>query len=121
MLYNHRSLGAGLARATTGDTELLLHLLASGGVEALNDANGMWAFCWLDGERGRLVAARDRYGKKPLFYAVEPDAIHFASEPQALAILTGRPLAMRGDALAAFLADGWLFPRPDGATHLERL
>jgi asparagine synthase (glutamine-hydrolysing) len=118
-LYNHRSLGPELARETAGDTEALLRLLANGGLDALEAANGMWSFCWLDGARGRMVAGRDRYGKKPLFYAVEADALHFASEPRALAVLTGRPLAMRRDALAAFLADGWLFPSPDGATHLD--
>jgi asparagine synthase (glutamine-hydrolysing) len=118
-LYNHRVLGAGLPLATSGDTEVLLRILIDRGIKALSAANGMWAFCWLDGEQRRLVAARDRYGKKPLFYAVEPDAIHLASEPQALAVLAGRPLVLRSEALASFLADGWLFPRPDGGTHLD--
>lgn len=118
-IYDHRVLAAGLPLATTGDTEPLLRLLMRDGVEALRAANGMWAFAWLDEERARLTAARDRYGKKPLFYALEDDAFHLASEPGALASLLARPLAMRAEALDAFTADGWLFPRPDGATHLD--
>jgi asparagine synthase (glutamine-hydrolysing) len=85
----------------------------------LQNANGMWAFCWLDQANRRLVAGRDRYGKKPLFYAMTDDAIHLASEPAALAALMGRSMAMRPAALDSFMADGWLFPDPSGETHLD--
>ncbi len=117
-IYNFRDIAGGMPLATSGDAEVLLRLLVRDGPEALNAANGMWAFCWLDEERGILTAGRDRYGKKPLFYAVEADAIHLASEPQALAALVGRPSAMRAGELDRFMADGWLFPDPSGATHL---
>jgi asparagine synthase (glutamine-hydrolysing) len=118
-IYNYRALAAGMDLATTGDTEVFLRLLMRGDGEALRDANGMWSYCWLDQTNRRLVAGRDRYGKKPLFYATEEDAIHLASEPEALAALMGRPMAMRTAALDSFMADGWLFPDPYGATHLE--
>jgi asparagine synthase (glutamine-hydrolysing) len=118
-IYNYRDLAGGLNLATTGDTEVLLNLLMRDGPAALDAANGMWAFCWLDEGCRRLVAGRDRYGKKPLFYALEPDALHLASEPRALAALLGRPLSMRVAALDAFVGDGWTFPDPSGATHLE--
>ncbi len=120
-IYNYRHLARGMPLATSGDTEVLLRLLLRDGIEALNVANGMWAFCWLDEENQRLIAGRDRYGKKPLFYAVDGDAIHLASEPQALAALLGKPLAMRADGVDHFIADGWLFPDPFGATHLAGL
>jgi asparagine synthase (glutamine-hydrolysing) len=120
-IYNYRALATGMDLATTGDTEVFLRLLMRGGGEALRDANGMWAFCWLDRANRRLVAGRDRYGKKPLFYAMDEDAIHFASEPLALAALLGRPLAMRSAALDSFMADGWLFPDPSGEAHLESI
>jgi asparagine synthase (glutamine-hydrolysing) len=118
-LYNHRRLAAGMNLSTEGDTEVMLRMLMEGGVDALHRASGMWSFCWLDEDSGRLTAARDRYGKKPLFYAADEEAVHFASEPAALAILMGRPLAMRAAALDSFLADGWLFPDPTGETHLS--
>jgi asparagine synthase (glutamine-hydrolysing) len=115
-IYNYGALSDGLPLSTTSDTEVLLRLLMRDGPEALGAANGMWAFCWIDVERGRLVAGRDRYGKKPLFYAVEGDAIHFASEPRAVAALLGRPLTIRRSELDGFVADGWVFPNPSGQT-----
>jgi asparagine synthase (glutamine-hydrolysing) len=118
-VYNYRSFAEDMALSTTGDTEVVLRRLMRDGPAALNEAGGMWAFCWLDEANGRLTAGRDRYGKKPLFYAFDQTAIHLASEPQAIAALLGRPLAMRTSEIDRFMADGWLFPDPSGATHLE--
>ena len=52
-IYNFRALRAGLADGTQrfetdGDTEVLLELLTRHGIQGLNQANGMWAFCLLD-------------------------------------------------------------------------
>ncbi|HVL74033.1 MAG TPA: asparagine synthase (glutamine-hydrolyzing) [Beijerinckiaceae bacterium] len=120
-IYNHRELAAGLdgPLATASDTEVLLRLLAADGPGALARARGMWAFAWLDRARRRLVAARDRYGKKPLFYRVAPGEIVFASEVAGLRAATGRSFPIRDAALATFLAEGWCFPGADGATHLD--
>jgi asparagine synthase (glutamine-hydrolysing) len=118
-IYNHRDIGIGLPRETTGDTEALLGLLMRDGLAGLERANGMWAFCWLDPERCVLTAARDRYGKKPLFYLFDKTRLCIASEPMALLALAGlkpRPDTTRLD---AFMAEGWLFPAADGSTHLE--
>jgi asparagine synthase (glutamine-hydrolysing) len=124
-IYNFRQVAEGLDRATalgtTGDTEVLLALLQERGVMGLGEARGMWAFTWLDQRRRRLVAARDRYGKKPLFYAVTGDSIVLASEPAAIRAVTGDPLRLTDDALATYLAEGWLYPDPAGATHIQGL
>jgi asparagine synthase (glutamine-hydrolysing) len=118
-IYNYRALSAGMPLATSGDTEVLLRLLMRDGPGALDAANGMWAFCWLDEDGRKLTAGRDRYGKKPLFYAFDDAAIHLASEPQALAALLGRPLFIRTRDVDGYMADGWLFPDPSGATHFD--
>jgi asparagine synthase (glutamine-hydrolysing) len=118
-IYNFAALGRGMDLQTSGDSEILLRLLQRDGVGALSAANGMWAFCWLDRQRGLLHAVRDRYGKKPLFYTLDDEAICFASEPAALLALSGRQAALRPEACDGFLADGWLFPDPSGQTHLE--
>ncbi len=118
-LYNFKALSAGMELSTSGDTEVLLSLLMSEGTDALTRANGMWALCWLHPERRVLTAARDRYGKKPLFYTATSDRICFASEPAALLALSGQTAKAATGALDSFLAEGWLFPRADGQTFLQ--
>ncbi len=118
-LYNYRDLSRGMPVGTEGDTEILLRLLMQGGPAALEEANGMWAYAWLDEEARRLTFGRDRYGKKPLFYAFDGESLHLASEPRALAELIGHDLALRPDAADAYLGEGWLFPDPSGTTHFD--
>jgi asparagine synthase (glutamine-hydrolysing) len=87
-IYNFRELRAELeARGhrfrTRSDTEVLLAAYAAYGVECLSRLSGMFAFALWDGGRRRLLLARDRVGKKPLYYRLDGDGIAFASEPKA--------------------------------------
>ena len=66
------------------DTEVILHLYEDKGEDCFFPLNGMFALAIWDQARGRLVLARDRIGKKPLYYAVFPGEIAFASELKAL-------------------------------------
>lgn len=123
-IYNFRELSRdltarGASMETTGDTEVLSHLIQFDGVEGLSRAHGMWAFCHIDVARRRLTAVRDRYGKKPLFYAIRGDLVCFASEIKALLVLLAEPARPAADTVPQFLLEGWLFPRRDGATHLD--
>ncbi|MGL4728410.1 MAG: asparagine synthetase B family protein, partial [Bosea sp. (in: a-proteobacteria)] len=118
-IYNFRDLAGGMALSTSGDTEVLLNLLMTNGVEATRACNGMWAFAWLDEATGRLTAARDAYGKKPLFYWANETRICLASTLDALRAQTGLPPQADAQALAGFVASGWSFPdAAGGQTHL---
>ena len=75
------------------DTEVLLRAYEQWGAAAVERFNGMWAFTLWDGRRRTLVASRDRFGVKPLYYAVAGGAWVFASEVKALAPYPG---AVRG-------------------------
>ncbi|MBL7718056.1 MAG: asparagine synthase (glutamine-hydrolyzing) [Flavipsychrobacter sp.] len=69
---------------TSSDTEVLLYLLAEYGTGALEWLSGFFAFAFYDKETGKLILARDRYGKKPLNYYMGNGFVAFASEMKAL-------------------------------------
>jgi asparagine synthase (glutamine-hydrolysing) len=69
---------------TNSDTESILHGYRQWGVDCLQHFRGMFAFALWDEPRKTLLLARDRVGKKPLFYAQAGGQFLFASEMQAL-------------------------------------
>lgn len=88
-VYNYLELAdelraRGEAFASGSDTEVILAAFRAWGLEAIPRFNGMFAFALWDGDRSRLVLARDRMGVKPLYYRVSARSVAFASEPQAL-------------------------------------
>ncbi len=94
------------------DTEILLEACARWGVEAtLERAAGMFAFALWDRRTRTLWIARDRLGIKPLYVAIDPEGIAFASELKALAASpTFKPeIDMAG--LGSYLRHG-CFPAP---------
>ena len=88
-IFNYRSLRAELQRrghrfATRSDTEVIVHLYEEYGDRFVEHLNGDFAIALWDGERGRLVLARDRFGVRPLFHAHAAGRFWFASEVKAL-------------------------------------
>lgn len=66
------------------DTEVLLHGWREWGEDLPSRLNGMWAFALYDKRNGVVFCSRDRFGKKPFFYAARPGFFAFASELSAL-------------------------------------
>lgn len=66
------------------DTEILLHLYEELGTEILNKLQGMFAFCIYDSRKKIFFLARDRAGKKPLYYLSDKKRFIFASEIKAI-------------------------------------
>ncbi len=70
--------------ATRSDTETIVHLYEEYGEDCIARLRGMFAIALWDSRRRRLLLARDRVGKKPLFYAKDGKRILFGSELKAL-------------------------------------
>ena len=88
-IYNHRALRTRLiARGhtfrTVSDTEVILRAYDEYGPDCVRHLEGMFAFAIYDATRREALLARDRIGKKPLYYAVLGGALHFASEIKSL-------------------------------------
>ena len=66
------------------DTEVILALYQQYGVSCLEHLNGMFAFALWDFDRKELFIARDRLGKKPLYYYSHNQQFAFASEIKAI-------------------------------------
>ena len=71
------------------DSEVLLYGFAEWGEGVLDRINGMFAFSIWDSRDEELILARDRYGIKPLYYAITDDALIFGSEIKAILACPG--------------------------------
>jgi len=99
---------------THSDTEVLVHLYEEQGERMAERLNGMFAFAIWDRRSGELFLARDRFGKKPLYYSTSTPGyrIVFASELKAFAAVPGVDFTVRPESVADFLAFSYV-PDPD--------
>ena len=98
--------------ATDGDTEVIVHLYEELGPDCVSELHGMFAFALWDSRRHQLLLARDRVGKKPLFYCAAARAR--SASPRSSAALMQDPEVPREidhHALDAYLAYGYV-PAP---------
>lgn len=86
------------------DTEVILALFARDGIAMLDKLNGMFAFALWDKQSKKLLIARDRLGKKPLYYLHTKNQFAFASEIKAILTLPHVPKNIRLDAVHDFFA-----------------
>ena len=109
-IYNYRQLRDDLIAhghhfATNSDTETLIHLYEQEGTDGLHRLRGMFAYCIWDARKRKLLLVRDRFGKKPLYYAHTPGGFFFASELKCLRA-AGVPLDIDEDGLRLFFRFG---------------
>jgi asparagine synthase (glutamine-hydrolysing) len=108
-IYNVRELKRSLEadgvrfRSDHSDTELVLRLYETRGLDAVRELNGMFAFAILDGRRRKLVAARDRFGIKPLYWTRAGGRVALASELRTLLRVPDVSRDIDRDSLSHFL------------------
>ena len=116
-IYNYRELRPDLeARGhrfrTHSDTETIVHLYEEYGPNCVERLRGMFALAIWDERRQRLFLARDRLGKKPLFYRLDRDRLLFGSELKTLLQYPGAPREVDPAALDAYLTYQYV-PHPE--------
>jgi asparagine synthase (glutamine-hydrolysing) len=120
------------------DTETLVHLYEEEGVIGLSRLRGMFAYALWDARRGELLLVRDRFGKKPLYYAHLSTGLYFGSEIKCLRAadidLPTDPEALKLYFLLGYIPDpysayrtvrklepgSWLLYRADGSVNRGR-
>ncbi|NOX35787.1 MAG: amidotransferase 1, exosortase A system-associated [Deltaproteobacteria bacterium] len=88
-IYNFQSLKKDLEKAghvfkTNSDTETIVHAYEQWGVEAIHKLRGMFALAIWDEKQQQMILARDRLGKKPLYYLLDDQRLLFGSEIKAI-------------------------------------
>jgi asparagine synthase (glutamine-hydrolysing) len=96
------------------DTETIIHLFEERGIECLQSLRGMFALAIWDGRKRELWLARDRLGKKPLYYFHNGPALVFGSEIKCLLSYPGVPRKFDRTILPLYLTYGYI-PAPQTA------
>ena len=123
-IYNYRELRSALADRwqfrTESDTECILACYEIYGAHFLSHLRGMFAFALWDEGKRRLIAARDRFGIKPFYYALVDGVLYFASEVKALLpFLPG--IDTDSDALAEYLTFQYTIGEKTLFKHVHQL
>jgi len=113
-IYNFKEIRSALEERgvrfrTSGDTEVLLEAYRAWGGDCLSRLNGMFAFAIWDRVERTLFLARDRLGKKPLYYYETADGgLAFASELKALRTAADAPREINPRALSQYLTHAYV-------------
>src|SRR5215472_752189 len=122
-IYNFPELRARLeARGhhfyTNTDTEVIVHLYEDHGSDCVQQLRGMFAFALWDEDRQCLLLARDRFGKKPLHYAIHGGRLLFGSEIKTLLAVDPTLVDVHLEGLVNFFYFGYI---PDPLTAFRRI
>ncbi|WP_295137675.1 asparagine synthase (glutamine-hydrolyzing) [uncultured Reyranella sp.] len=125
-IYNFRELRSELITAgyhfrSTGDTEVIVNGYREWGTGLFQRLVGMFAIVIWDSHAERLVAARDRFGEKPLHYLERPDGILFGSEIKAILTWPGVLRRPNPSALHEFLSFSYTIGTETAFGGIKRL
>jgi asparagine synthase (glutamine-hydrolysing) len=115
-IYNYLELHDDLIKrghrfSTHSDTETIVHLYEEYGEECFARLRGMFAIALWDSREHKLLLARDRVGKKPLYYAADAKRILFGSELKCLLATDSLPRDIDTQALSDYFSLGYV-PAP---------
>ena len=103
---------------TNSDTEVIVHLYEEYGAECVKHLRGMFALALWDQRKEKLLLARDRFGKKPLYYAMDGRRLLFASEIKAILASAPELAEVAPEGLLSFFHFGYI---QDPETSFKRI
>ena len=111
-IYNFQELriqliSEGYKFTSDSDTEVILYLYHSKGIEFLKSLNGIFAIAIYDFRNNNLIIIRDGLGVKPLYYFVDKDSIVFSSEIKALTPFIGNKFDLSHTGVEKYLTYLW--------------
>lgn len=125
-VYNYLELrreleALGESFTTRSDTEVVLRTWLVWGASGLARLNGPFAFAIYDTQTRRCLLARDRFGKRPLYFARHDGGLAFASEAKAFAALPGFGFELDPAAVAGAFAQWTALPHQSAFLGVEQL
>ena len=103
---------------TNSDTEVIVHAYEHFGSDCVQRLRGMFAFALYDFAKRKLLLARDRFGKKPLHYALKDGALYFGSEIKSVLEVARDLATLDNSALGQFFYYGYV---PDPFTAFRAI
>lgn len=103
---------------TNSDTEVIVHLYEEYGIECVKKLRGMFALALWDQRKEKLLLARDRFGKKPLYYAMDGSRLLFGSEIKAILATAPELAEIAPHGLLSFFHFGYI---PDPETSFKSI
>jgi len=123
-IYNHLHLRkeylSGFIFSTNSDTETLLYMYIKYENKMFDMLDGMFAFCIFDKRKNRMILARDRAGKKPIYLYNENKKLFFASELNAIKVAVD-DLKIDEDKISAYLRNGFFYKNTTPYKNVEEL
>lgn len=117
-IYNHLEVRKkyGLDCKTNSDTETILHAYARLGPDCLSDFDGMFAICIYDNIKKQVFLARDRAGKKPIYYYANDNKFIFCSELKSL--YRQIPLSINDNNIREYVRMGYFYKTATAYNHV---
>lgn len=103
---------------TNTDTEVIVHAYEEYGADCVQELHGMFAFALWDRRQNKLLMARDRFGKKPLYYALSGGRLLFGSEIKALFAVAPELATIDAEGILSFFYFGYI---PDPLTAFAQI
>lgn len=106
---------------THSDTEVIVHLYEELGADCVKKLRGMFAIALYDERKRSLLLARDRLGKKPLYYALDRGTLYFGSEIKTILSVAPHLNELDPEAILQYFHFGYIADPNSAYRHIRKL